>query len=197
MSTSGALAGRVLDATYAEVAAGGLAALTVEAVAVRAGSSRATVYRHFPGGRDELVRRTIEREVERFFGAVLRAAPPDEAGAVQHVAGVVRAAHRLLGEHVVLQRLLVEEADAIVPSLATVQPLVAAGLARHLEVVLVAARGRGELTDAIDVVAAADHAARLALSYVGSAGGWALDDVDEAERFVRDRLLAGVFAPAG
>ena len=36
------LAERVLDATFAEVAEHGLRALTVEAVAVRAGSSRAT-----------------------------------------------------------------------------------------------------------------------------------------------------------
>src|SRR3546814_2658918 len=62
-------------ATYVEVAERGLGALTVEAVAVRAGASRATLYRHFPGGRDELVARTIDREVERFFVGVLRSAP--------------------------------------------------------------------------------------------------------------------------
>jgi AcrR family transcriptional regulator len=69
------LVDRVLDATYDEVAERGLGALTVEAVAVRAGSSRATVYRHFPGGRDELIDRTIRREVRRFFDTVLAAAP--------------------------------------------------------------------------------------------------------------------------
>ena len=192
MSRRADLAARALDATYAEVAAHGLGALTVEGVAVRAGSSRATLYRHFPGGRDELVARTIGREVERFFAAVLDEAPPAGDGVVRHVAGVVRAAHRLLGEHAVLQRLLVEEADAIVPSLATVQPLVMSGLARHLERVLDDARERQELRPEVDVADAADHCARLVLSYVGSGGRWDLAEPAEAERLVRDRILAGV-----
>lgn len=192
MSDRTALAGRVLDATYAEVAEHGLAALTVESVAVRAGTSRATLYRHFPGGRDELVARTVEREVERFFAGVLAAAPPPEAGVVDHVAGMVVAAHRLLEEHVVLQRLLVEEADAIVPSLATVQPLVSDGLARHLTRVLADAVAGGEVRPDADVAVAGEHAARLVLSYVGSAGRWDLADRAEAARLVRDRMLAGV-----
>lgn len=191
MSSSPGLAARALDATYAEVEAHGLAALTVEAVAVRAGSSRATLYRHFPGGRDELVARTIEREVERFFDAVLTAAPSPQAGVASHVAGVVVAAQRLLGGHDVLQRLLLEEADAMVPSLATVQPLVAGRLARHLEAVLRSAGEHGELARDVDVPAAAEHAARLVLSYVGSPGRWDLGDAGEAERLVRDRILVG------
>lgn len=192
MSQQVALAERVLDATYEEVAAHGLGSLTVEAVATRAGSSRATLYRHFPGGRDELVARTIEREVERFFSAVLQWAPAPEAGVLVHVAGVVGAAHRLLGDHDVLQRLMLEEADAIVPSLATVQPLVRDGLAAHVEWVLSMAGERGELADGVDIRQAADHCSRLVLSYVGSAGRWNLGDPAEAQRLVRDRLMVGV-----
>lgn len=194
MTGKAALAGRVLDATYAEVAEHGLAALTVEAVAIRAGSSRATLYRHFPGGRDELVARTIEREVERFFADVRASVPPAADGVIDHVAGILVAARHLLGEHEVLQRLLVEEADAIVPSLATVQPLVAAGLARHLTAVLGDASVRGELRADVDVAVAGDHAARLVLSYVGSPGRWDLADPGEARRLVRERVLAGVVA---
>ncbi len=198
MSARAALAGRVLDATFDEVAAHGLAALTVEAVAVRAGSSRATLYRHFPGGRDELIERTIRREVARFFTAVLDAAPPadpPEGTVVDHVAGLAMAAHRLLGEHDVLQRLLVDEADAIVPSLATVQPLVGEVLAGHLGRVLGAAADRGGLADGVDPTGVADHCARLLLSYVGSAERWDLTDPAEARRLVRTRVLAGVVAP--
>jgi AcrR family transcriptional regulator len=197
VSPAGSLADRALDATFAEVAAHGLGALTVEAVAVRAGSSRATLYRHFPGGRDELVARTIRREVQRFFEAVLADAPSSEGGVVDHVGGVICAAYHLLGRHEVLQRLLVDEADAIVPSLATVQPLVASGLATHLEAVFVAANRRGEVRDDVDLSAAADHCARLVLSYVGSAGRWDLDDPAAVERLVRERLLPGVLAPPG
>lgn len=194
MRSRTALAARALDATYAEVAEHGLASLTVESVAIRAGTSRATLYRHFPGGRDELVARTIEREVERFFARVLADAPAPDVGVVGHVGGIVAAAHRLLEEHAVLQRLLVEEADAIVPSLATVQPLVAAGLAHHLEGVLADAVARGEVSPDVDAAMAAGHAARLVLSYVGSAGRWDLTDRAEADRLVRERILAGVVA---
>lgn len=187
-----ALVGRVLDATYAEVAEHGLGALTVEGVAVRAGSSRATVYRHFPGGRDELVGRTIRREVGRFFAEVLAAAPSADGDLVDHVAGLVSAAHRLLGEHDVLQRLLAEEADAIVPSLALVFPLVEEALAGHLRGLLAQAAERGALRPGADPDEAADHCARLVLSYVGSEGRWHLDDLDQARRLVRTRVLAGV-----
>lgn len=193
MSPPPTLAERALDATFDEVAADGLAALTVEAVAVRAGTSRATLYRHFPGGRDELVTRTIQREVERFFAAVLAAAPSRAGGVVDHVVGVIVAAHHLLGQHAVLQRLLVEEADAIVPSLAMVQPLVASGLVEHLGRVLAAGRERGEVRADVDVPSAADHGARLILSYVGSAGRWDLEDPVAVGHLVRDRLLAGVW----
>ena len=189
------LVDRVLDATDDEVAERGLAALTVERVAVRAGSSRATLYRHFPGGREELVARAIEREVARFLTAVLTEAPPAGEGVVRHVAGFVAAAHRLLAEHTVLQRLLADEADAIVPSLATVQRQVAAGLVQHLAGVLADGRDRGEVVPEVDVVAAADHCARLVLSYVGSAGRWDLADAAEVQRLVRERVLVGVLAP--
>lgn len=186
-----ALVGRVLDATYAQVAEQGLAALTVEAVAVRAGASRATVYRHFPGGRDELVERTIRREVGRFLAAVLDAAPPAGGDLADHVAGLMTAARRLLDEHDVLQRLLVEEADAIVPSLAPVLPVVEQALSEHLRSLLEHGIGRA-VRAGVDVEEAADHCARLVLSYVGSSGRWDLDDAAEARRLVRSRLLAGV-----
>ncbi len=186
------LVARVLDATYDEVAEHGLTALTVEGVAVRAGSSRATLYRHFPGGRDELVARAIEREVERFLAAVLAAAAPTSDGVVRHVAGVAVAAHRLLAEHTVLQRLLADEADAIVPSLATVQPQVSAGLVLHLASVFEIGQERGEVAPETDASEAAQHCARILLSYVGSAGPWDLGDPAEAERLIRDRVLVGV-----
>lgn len=196
MTTPASVAERAMDATYVEVAERGLGALTVEAVAVRAGTSRATLYRHFPGGRDELVARTIHREVERFFVGVLGSAPEPGAPVVDHIGGVISAADRLLGQHTLLQRLLVEEADAIVPSLATVHPLIAGALAAHLGTVLSAADRRGELRAGVDIAAAADHCARLVLSYVGSAGTWDLQDPGAVERLVRDRLLVGVLHPS-
>ena len=181
---------RVLDATFAEVDEHGLRGLAVEAVANRAGTSRATVYRHFPGGREELVETTLRREVERFF-AVLGAEVDHDAGAADHVAALVIAAHRLLGEHRVFQRLLAAEAEVLAPPLATVYPMVHDALCTHLRAIL---GGSAEVAADVDVDAAADHGARMVLSYVGTAGAWDLADPEQVDALVRRRILAGVLA---
>ncbi len=178
---------RVLDATFAEVAENGLRGLTVEAVATRAGSSRATIYRHFPGGREELVETTLRREVSRFF-ATLAASVPVDGDLVERIVALVVGARSLLGDHEVLQRLLDDEAEALVPSLATVQPMIQDALVEVL---------RSELADAVrargaDLEFAADHGARMVLSYVGAAGGWDLDDEARVVVMVRTRILAGI-----
>src|SRR6185312_10727510 len=58
---------RLLQATYDCVARWGLAKTTVEDAAREAGVSRATVYRYFPGGRDELIGAVVGWEFARFF----------------------------------------------------------------------------------------------------------------------------------
>ncbi len=58
---------RLLQATYDCVARWGLAKTTVEDAAREAGVSRATVYRYFPGGRDELLSAVVGWEFARFF----------------------------------------------------------------------------------------------------------------------------------
>lgn len=204
---AGDLRARVLDATFAEVDDHGLGGLTVEAVAARAGSSRATIYRHFPGGRDELIETTLRREVGRFVEALVRDVESAEGagggdggagrgldraddrgdGIVGGVATLVREADRLLAEHRVFQRLLRDEAEAIAPPLATVHPLIHDALVAHLVTVLDDAPAfRG------DVEGAADHAARMILSYVGTTGSWDLRDPDDVDALVRTRILAGV-----
>lgn len=178
---------RVLDATFEEVDAHGLRSLTVEAVAVRAGSSRATIYRHFPGGRDELIETTLRREVQRFFEALVGEAQPQDS-VVDHVAALVTGAHRLLGEHRVFQRLLEQEAEAIAPPLATVHPMIHDGLVAHLTEVLSSAG----VADGAELDHAADFAARMVLSYVGTTGAWDLRDPERVEALVRQRILPSV-----
>lgn len=178
---------RVLDATFAEVDDHGLSRLTVEAVAVRAGSSRATIYRHFPGGRDELIETTLRREVARFFAALMDEVASG-ASLVAHVSALVTGAHRLLGEHRVFQRLLEDEAEAIAPPLATVYPMIHDGLVAHLAGVLAEAG----VDDGPDLDRAADFGARMVLSYVGTAGTRDLANPDDVEDLVRRRILSGV-----
>lgn len=67
----------LVDAVLAVVAAGGLAETTIDRISAESGISRGTVYAHFPGGRDELLRaayaRLGEQLVERTREAVLAA----------------------------------------------------------------------------------------------------------------------------
>ena len=59
---------RILEATYVCVARWGLSKTTVEDAAREAGLSRATVYRYFPGGRDELIDAVVSWQFLVFFG---------------------------------------------------------------------------------------------------------------------------------
>src|SRR6266550_2674688 len=64
---------RILEATYACVARYGLGKTTVEDAAREARVSRATVYRYFPGGKDQLIAEVIAWEATRFFARLAAA----------------------------------------------------------------------------------------------------------------------------
>ena len=177
----------ILVATYACIARSGLAHVTVEDAARGAGVSRATVYRHFPGGRDELVRETVGHEVAHFFldladvvaGATTFADVLEEA--LLH-------AHATVVDHEVLQKLLATEPDRLVPNL-TVEanrllPPIAAFLEPHLR--------RLRLRPGVEVAGAAEYVARMVLSHVGAPGRWDLTDRREVAELVRRELLAGI-----
>ncbi|MCP2635037.1 TetR/AcrR family transcriptional regulator [Microbacterium sp. HD4P20] len=51
----------ILTATLGLIEDGGLGAATIESIAERAGVARATVYAHFPDGRDEMLRAAYDR----------------------------------------------------------------------------------------------------------------------------------------
>lgn len=183
------VADRVMDAAYDEVADRGLVGVTVEAVAARAGISRATIYRHFPGGRDEIVDRTVGREAERFFAELL-GATAGVSDPVAAVAVLVRSADAQLRAHAMLQRLLRDEAEALLPSLATFRPMVENGLTAHLRRVLAGATRSPDAVASIDEVA--DYASHMILSYVGTGGSWNLQDPEAVARLVDDRILGGL-----
>ena len=74
---------RILEATYACVARWGLAKTTVEDVAREAKLSRATVYRTFPGGRDELVTAVVSWATLEFFARLYEEV--HDAGSLEEV----------------------------------------------------------------------------------------------------------------
>ncbi|MGH8995458.1 MAG: TetR/AcrR family transcriptional regulator, partial [Acidimicrobiales bacterium] len=158
---------RILEATYACVARWGLSKTSIEDVTKEAGLSRSTVYRYFPGGRDELMSATVGWEYDRFFARLY-----DEVKDADSLEEVMERgltfAHRSITRHEVLQRVLQTEPGVLLPALtvrseATVA-LVAAFLTPYLE--------RHELAPGIGVAEAADFLARMALSYMTAAGRW-------------------------
>ena len=111
-----ALRERLLEAAYACVARFGLAKTTVEDVVKESGVSRATVYRVFPGGKDELLAPRSWRG--RWAGSSARLAEAVAGAARLRVAssrsGLVFA-HGAVDEHEVLQKVLVTEPERLLP----------------------------------------------------------------------------------
>ncbi|HEY9558759.1 MAG TPA: TetR/AcrR family transcriptional regulator [Acidimicrobiales bacterium] len=179
---------RIIAATYACVTRLGMAKTTMEDIAREADLSRATLYRAFPGGRDEVLDAVVTWEVARFFERVSEAIHADELDAVTLLEQGLVAAHESLEHHELLQRLLRDEADQVLPPLANVMPLVQRVLADWFRPRLAAAG----LRPGVDLAQASDLVARMALSYIGSQGRWDLTDRAQVRRLVRDHLLAGI-----
>lgn len=179
---------QVLAATLVCVTRLGMTKTTMDDIAREADLSRATLYRAFPGGRDEVLDAVVTWEVARFFRRVSDAIHPDELDAVMVLEQGLLAARDALAHHDLLQRLLRDEADQLVPSLATVMPLVVQALADWYRPRLEGAR----LRPGVDPTEAADLVARMALSYLGTPGRWDLTSSAQVRRLVREHLLAGI-----
>ncbi len=152
-----------------------------------AGVSRATVYRHFPGGKDQLIADGVAWEVGRFFlgvsGAVEQAPDLQRKVEVALVEG-----RRLLREHEVLHQILREDPEQLLAQLGGVFRQVLVGIRQYVASLL----AREELEEGVVVEDAAEYVARLYLSYLGHNGGFDLDDPDQVEHLVRTQFLAGI-----
>jgi AcrR family transcriptional regulator len=105
---------RVLDAAIRCVARFGVSKTTVDDVAREARLSRATLYRLFPGGRDEIVETMVTREMQVFFSRV--AARLESAGGYEEriVIAMMAAAEGLVG-HEALGFVLAHEPELVLP----------------------------------------------------------------------------------
>ena len=181
---------RILEATYACVARYGLGKTTVEDAAREAGVSRATVYRYFPGGKEQLISEVIAWAATRFFGRLAAAASEAETFPVllEHT---LLFAHRAIEDHEVLQKILQTEPERLLPTL-TVESW---RLRAFVVAFLLPALRRGRLRPGMTPEVAADYVARMLLSFINAPGRWDLRDPAQVRQLVRTELVAGVMGP--
>lgn len=189
-SATAATRARILEATYGCVARRGFSKTTVEDAARAAHLSRATLYRYFPGGRDELLASVVAWENARFFSRLY-----EEVRGASTLAEVLELgiafAFRDVRAHEVLQRVLETEPHLLLPKL-TVE---ATGTQRTIAEFLAPYLAREDLAPGVDPGEAARFLARMALSYVAAPGMWDLADPSQVTRLVRAELLSGVLPP--
>lgn len=179
---------RVLAATVEVLGRVGMKGTTVDEVARQAGVGRASVYRWFPGGRDQLLDEAVTWEVGRFLDRLSQAVERSSDLRSKLVDGLLFA-RRGIAEHAVLQRLLATEPGGLLPQLQQTAPLVLAVL-RDAFAAHVAAEPRRR--PEVDPVEAGEWLARMLLSFVVEQGRWDLSDRREAERLVDTELLGGI-----
>jgi len=185
---------RVLHGALACVGRYGMAKTTVDDVARVSGVSRASIYRYFPGGKDELLAATVAWEIGRFFAQLGRAVAgaPDLASLV---ADALTYAHRAVLAHEVLQKVLVTEPERLLPLITVESERVLRMIGGFLLPYLERERAAGRLRLGVDPAVAADYLARMFLSYSNSPASWDLEDPAAVTDLVQTEFL-GAIAPA-
>ncbi len=180
---------RIIDGTLSCLARYGTAKTTVDDIARQAGVSRATVYRVFPGGRDEILGAVVDTEMARLFSAlgVRLGEARDLTGAL--VGGIVEASSRIRN-HAALGYLVANEPEIVLGHLAfdesdrlltTASQFTAPFLARWM-------------TPA-EAERVAEWATRIVLSYaIAPSPRTDLTDPADAERLVSTFMIPGIEA---
>lgn len=179
---------RVVDAAVVCLARHGTQKTTVDDIARQAGVSRATVYRAFPGGREEVLHAVVDTEAARLFAAVGARLAGEQDLSSALVAGIVEASRRIR-EHpavrylvahepgTILGHLAFDEADRV---LATSARLTAPFLTRWMS------------TEEAERVA--EWATRIVLSYaISPSAGNDLGDPAATTRLVETFVMPGIF----
>ncbi len=181
---------RILEGTYACVARWGLGKTTVEDAAREAGVSRATLYRYFPGGRDELIDAVVLWQFLRFFSRLY-----EELHLATSLPEVLERAlvfaRQAILEHEVLQRVIATEPEILLPKLTTERERLVGMVTGFLLPYL----AHHTVVAGVDVLEAADYLSRMTLSLISAPGRWDLDDPVQVAELVRVHMLAGIAAP--
>lgn len=180
---------RILAATVDALGRSGLARTTVDDIARGAGVSRATVYRHFPDGKDELIAAGVERAVADFFWGIAGEID-DAADLTDLLERALLVAHRAVLDHEILQTVARTDPERLMPQLSEAAPLV-----REMITVYLTERLQDEeLRPGLTPVEAASWLARMLLSFLFDGGIWDLEDPASVRRLIRGELVRGILA---
>lgn len=172
----------------------GVRNVSMEAVAAEVGLSRTTLYRYFPGGRNQLVSETATWEVGRFWRRLAAAVSDLPTMEDRLVAGLVIGA-KLIRRSTIMANLLEPELDELVSALRPSESIVHQVIRDYLRDLIELEGVEGRLQPGTDPHEAADYLTRMILSYLGSPAGWDLTDRDQTRRLVRTELLSGIVRP--
>ena len=180
---------RIIDGTLACLARHGTAKTTVDDIARQSGVSRATVYRAFPGGREEILGAVVDTEVARLFSALGVCLGSAEELSQALVVGIVEASVRLR-DHAALHFLVVHEPGIILGHLAFADSDRLLAIASRFTAPFLARW----MTPA-EAARVAEWAARIVLSYaVSPSPRTDLCDPSQAARLVHTFMLPGIEA---
>ena len=180
---------RIVDAALDCIARQGTTKTTVDDVAHGAGVSRATIYRVFPGGKDELLGAVAETEMARLFSALgARMGAAEDLSDVL-VIGIVEAVTRIT-RHPALTYMVAHEPDVVLGHLAFDDSNRLLGTAaRFISPFLI------RWMDPEEAARVAEWATRIVLSYcIAPSSEMDLTDADRARHLVETFVLPGITA---
>ncbi|MCB1030552.1 MAG: TetR/AcrR family transcriptional regulator, partial [Acidimicrobiales bacterium] len=122
---------RLLASTVVCLGRYGIAKTNLDDAAREAGVARATVYRHFPDGKEELIAAAIGWAVREFFVDMASSVDAD-APFPEIIEQAIAHAYRAVDEHVVLQKVLETEPERLLPHLSQAAPQVTVMLGAYL-----------------------------------------------------------------
>lgn len=179
---------RLVDAAEACFTRFGVAKTTLEDIATEAGVSRATVYRYFEGGRDEIILGVVLREGREFLASLGRRVQREqtlEDAIVEGVMYTVAAVRK--NDHLAL--LFAPEVAGHTTSIAGASAALYDLTQDFLRPIFEQARTAGQLRDGIIAEDAAEFVLRMILSLLSVAGPRKRSQAKERE-FLR-RYCAG------
>jgi len=182
---------RIMRGTLRCVERDGVTGFSLEDVAREAGLSRTSIYRHFPGGRQQLVQETATWEVGRFWTRLADAVSELDTLEDRLVRGLVLG-RRQITQSAIMANLMDPDLDELVSALEPAEPLVAAVMRDYMLALLEREQETGRLRSTVTVEAAADYLTRMVLSVMAAPAGLDLTDEEATRAVVRRQFLAGI-----